>query len=103
MENRQIAKLLGWTDIKEWGGRGVRGLRPGAERHESLPSYTMRLGDLASGIEAAGMGWGVRSVSRTEYLAWVDEWNEGTATLGRDDTPIGALLKALFEFKRRQP
>ena len=35
----ELGTALGWTDIRSWGGRGVRGIAPGGDRHQALPRF----------------------------------------------------------------
>lgn len=92
----QVAEALGWTDIKSWGGRGMRGLRPGAERHESLPSFTFSLEDIGRALQSAELGWQVRC-EIDHYEAGV--WDHGRNNAGvwfHDERPARALCAAFL-------
>lgn len=50
-ESNELAEALGWTDIKSWGGRGVRGIAPGETRHQSVPRFSVHIEDLLRGLQ----------------------------------------------------
>ena len=59
-ENDVLAEALGWTDIKSWGGRGIRGIAPRSTRHESLPRLSYDITSLINNIRRARSGIYVR-------------------------------------------
>lgn len=102
LTDAQVATAFGWRDIKSWGGRGIRGLRPGADRHECLPMFTSRLGDIARALDAKGIGWAVgnnlRSKTENKHWAQVEDRNP----VSNSYTPALALCAASLAYLKDQ-
>lgn len=98
LTDASVAKALGWIDIKSWGGRGVRGIRPGADRHETLPMFTSRLGDIARACDGKELGWAVGNNlhSKTDNKHWAQV--EDKNPVSNSYTPALALCAALLAY-----
>ncbi len=45
LTDERVATAIGWTEIKHWGGRGIRGRHPQRGGFEAVPRYTSRMDD----------------------------------------------------------